>query len=270
MRGNCFNGVEKGSVYPVRCSPRRRSCANRIQNEIHCFAQILPVRGGGMTPIKQRVLRKANDDVRYVCRADRGPARFEFAVSNALLHETGQESLAMAQAFLDHSPSELKVCLKELMAACCAVDDVGSRAVLRHDSCENSFFGRPFLRSGGFGQDPRLRVKSLQPSHKKVLLPLPIQVDRGARQSGFFGDIVDRGAAVTELAKPLYGRNENLLCRVFGFFPSRHFHAPIMPRDSHLCEIRAPRKPSQLEKPSGLARRNRLYMPYRLPLWNTS
>jgi len=25
---------------------RRRSCANRIQNEIHCFAQILPVRGG--------------------------------------------------------------------------------------------------------------------------------------------------------------------------------------------------------------------------------
>ncbi len=219
-----------------------------------------------MTPIKQRVLRKANDNVRYVCRADRGPARFEFAVSNALLHEAGQESFAMAQAFLDHSPSELKVCLKELMAACCAVDDVGSRAVLRHDGCENSFFGRPFLRSGGFGQDPRLRVKSLQPSHKKVLLPRPIQVDRGARQSGFFGDIVDRGAAVSELAKPLYGRNENLLCRVFGFFPSRHFHAPIMPRDSHLSEIRAPHKPSWLEKPSAQVRRNRLYMPYRLPL----
>jgi hypothetical protein len=222
-----------------------------------------------MTPIKQRVLRKANDDVRYVCRAER-PARFEFAVSNALLHEAGQESLAMAQAFLDHSPSELKVCLKELMAACCAVDDVGSRAVLRHDSCENSFFGRPFLRSGGFGQDPRLRVKSLQPSHKKVLLPLPIQVDRGARQSGFFGDIVDRGAAVTELAKPLYGGDENLLCRVFGFFPSRQFHAPIMPRDSHLSEIRAPRKPSGLEKLSGLARRNRLFMSYRLPFVGTS
>ena len=85
MRGNCFKGAGKGSV---RCSPRRRLCANRIQNEIHCFAQILPVRGGGMTPIKQRVLRKANDDVRYVCRAER-PARFEFAVSNALLHEAG-------------------------------------------------------------------------------------------------------------------------------------------------------------------------------------
>ena len=192
-----------------------------------------------MTPIKQRVLRKANDDVRYVCRAER-PARFEFAVSNALFEEPIQEFLAMTQAFLDHSPSELKVCLKELMAACCAVDDVGSRAVLRHDSCENSFFGGPFLRSGGFGQDPRLRVKSLQPSHKKVLLRLPMQVDRGARQSGFFGDIVDRGAAVTELAKPLYGSNENRLCRVFGFFPSRRFHAPIMPRDSHLSEIRAP------------------------------
>ena len=185
-----------------------------------------------MTPIKQRVLRKANDDVRYDCRADRGPARFEFAVSNALLHETGQESLAMAQAFLDHSPSELKVCLKELMAACCAVDDVGSRAVLRHDSCENSFSGRPFLRSGGFGQDPRLRVKSLQPSHKKVLLPLPIQVDRGARQSGFFGDIVDRGSAVTEPAKSLYGRYENPLSGVFGFRGSVLFHASMMPRSS--------------------------------------
>src|SRR5260370_30470838 len=119
-----------------------------------------------MTPIKQRVLRKANDDVRYVCRADRGPARFEFAVSNALLHEAGQESLAMAQAFLDHSPSELKVCLEEFMAACRAVDDVGSRAVLRHDSCQNSFFGRPFLRSGGFVQNPRFLRKSLPSRHQ--------------------------------------------------------------------------------------------------------
>jgi len=221
-----------------------------------------------MTPIKQRVLRKANDDVRYVCRADRGPARFEFAVSNALLHEAGQESLAMAQAFLDRSPPKLKVCLKEFVAAFRPVDDVRSRAVLRHDSCENSFFGRPFLRSGSFGKNPRLRVKSLQPSHKKVLLPLPIQVDRGARQSGFFGDIVDRGAAVTELAKPLYGSNENLLCRVFGLVPSRRFHASIMPRDCHLCEIRAPHKPSQLEKPPGLARLNRLFTSYRLPFWN--
>ena len=53
MRRNCFKGVEKESVYAVRCSRRRRSCANRIQNEIHCFAQILPVRGGGVMPIKQ-------------------------------------------------------------------------------------------------------------------------------------------------------------------------------------------------------------------------
>ena len=51
-----------------------------------------------MTPIKQRVLRKANDDVCYVCRADRGPARLEFAVSNALLHEASQESLAPRHA----------------------------------------------------------------------------------------------------------------------------------------------------------------------------
>jgi hypothetical protein len=39
-----------------------------------------------------------------------------------------------------------------------------------------------------------------------------------------------------------------------------------MPRDSHLSEIRAPHKPSWLEKPSALVRRTRLYMPYRLPL----
>jgi hypothetical protein len=40
-----------------------------------------------------------------------------------------------------------------------------------------------------------------------------------------------------------------------------------MPRDSHLSEIRAPQNPSWLEKPPPwLARRNRLYMPYRLPL----
>ena len=157
----------------------------------------------------------------------------------------------MAQAFLNRSPPKLKVCLKEFVAACRPVDDVRSRAVLRHDSCENSFFGRPFLRSGGFSKNPRLRVKSLQPSHKKVLLPLPIEIDRGACQSGFFGDIVDRGSAVPELAKPLYGRKENLLCRIFGFFPSRCFHASIMPRDCHLCEIRAPHKPSQLEKTTG-------------------
>ena len=219
-------------------------------------------------PIKQRVLRKANDDVCYVRRADRGPARFEFAVSNGLLHEASQEFLATAQAFLDRSPPKLKVCLKEFVAACRPVDDVRSRAVLRHDSCENSFFGRPFLRSGSFSKNPRLRVKSLQPSHKKVLLPLPIEVDRGARQSSFCCDIVDRGSAVPELAKPLYGRKENLLCRIFGFVPSRRFHASIMPRDCHLCEIRAPHKPSQLEKPSGLTRRNRLFMPYRLPFLN--
>jgi hypothetical protein len=43
-----------------------------------------------------------------------------------------------------------------------------------------------------------------------------------------------------------------------------------MPRDSHLSEIRAPRKPPGLEKPSGLARRNRLFVSYRLPFVGTS
>jgi hypothetical protein len=39
-----------------------------------------------------------------------------------------------------------------------------------------------------------------------------------------------------------------------------------MPRDSHLREIRAPQKPSWLDKPSWLVRRNRLCMTYRLLL----
>src|SRR5260370_29794408 len=96
----------------------------------------------------------------------------------------------MTQAFLDHSPSELKVCLKELMAACCAVDDVGSRAVLRHDSCENSFFGRPFLRSGGFCQDPKLRGKTHQPHPKKLLPSLTIKVHPCARPTHLFWPLV--------------------------------------------------------------------------------
>src|SRR5205814_7852291 len=129
---------------------QEKSCANRVQNEIQCFAQILPVRGGGVTPIKQRVMRKTNDDVCYDCRAERGPARFEFAVSNALFEEPSQEFLAMTQAFLDDAAPELEICLKELVSAGGAVDDVGGCAVLRHDSCENSVFGGPFLRSGGF------------------------------------------------------------------------------------------------------------------------
>ena len=136
----------------------------------------------------------------------------------------------MTQAFLDHSAPELEVCLKKLMAARCAVDDVRGRAVLRHDRCENSFCGRPFLGSCGFSQVPGARVKSLQPSNKQVLLPLPIKIHRGARQSRLFRDIVDRGSAVPELAKPLDGCHENLLFRVFGFFPSKNFHPSIMPR----------------------------------------
>jgi hypothetical protein len=185
-----------------------------------------------VTPIKQRVLREANDDVRYDCRAERGSARFEFAVSNALFEEPIQEFLAMMQAFLDDDAPELEICLKKLVSAGCAVDDVGGCAVLRYDSCENSLFGRPFLRSGGFSKVPSLQVKSLQAIDKEVLLPLPIQVDRGARQSGFFGDIVDRGSAVTEPAKSLYGRYENPLSGVFGFRGSVLFHASMMPRSS--------------------------------------
>jgi len=38
-------------------------------------------------PIKQRVLRKANDDARYVCSGARRSTQIEFAIPNALLQE---------------------------------------------------------------------------------------------------------------------------------------------------------------------------------------
>lgn len=63
-------------------------------------------------------------------------------------------------------------------------------------------------------------MESLQPSNEQILLPLPIKVDRGARQSGFFCDVIDRGPAIAEITEPLYGRYENSLSRLFGFRPS--------------------------------------------------
>ena len=54
-----FHAVGKASSMGV-------SCANRIENEIQCFVQALPVGKGCVTPIKQRALREADDDVRYV------------------------------------------------------------------------------------------------------------------------------------------------------------------------------------------------------------
>jgi hypothetical protein len=43
-------------------------------------------------PIKKRVLRKANDDVRcYVCGAARGSTQIEFAIPNAFLQKTSQQ-----------------------------------------------------------------------------------------------------------------------------------------------------------------------------------
>ena len=45
--------------------------------------------------IKQRVLRKANDDARYVCGAGRGSVQIEFAVPDALLQEASEGFLAL-------------------------------------------------------------------------------------------------------------------------------------------------------------------------------
>lgn len=179
--------------------------------------------------INQRVLRKANDDVRYVRGAGRGAAQIEFPIPNALLQKASQEFLPMTQAFLHNGTAKLEIRLKKLMAARRSVHDVGGYAVLRQDHRANSFCGRPFLRSGGFSDFPRVYVESLQPSDKQVFLPRPIEVDRGARYSCLFGDIVDRSSAVTEFAKPPYRRSENLVSRVLGFRRSTLFHTPMMP-----------------------------------------
>ena len=134
-----------------------------------------------MALIKERVLRKATDDMGYLCGAGRGSPQLEVAGSNALFEEPSQEFLAMTQAFLDDDAPEMEICLKKLMSAGCAVDDVGGCTVLRHDRCVDSFCGRPILRGSGFSKVPRVCVESLEPSNKQVLLPPPIKVDRGAR-----------------------------------------------------------------------------------------
>ena len=41
-------------------------------------------------PIEQRVLRKANDDVRYVCGAGRRSLQIELAILNALFQKVNQ------------------------------------------------------------------------------------------------------------------------------------------------------------------------------------
>ena len=135
----------------------------------------------------------------------------------------------MTQAFLHNGTAKLEIRLKKLMAARRSMHDVGGYAVLRQDHRANSFCGRTFLRSGGLSEVPRADVESLQPGDKQVLLPRPIEVDRGARYSCLFRDIVDRGSAITELAKPLYRRTENLFSRILGFRSSMLFHAPMMP-----------------------------------------
>ncbi len=135
---------------------------------------------------------------------------FELAVSNALLQEASQKFLAMPQTFLDHGAAELEICLKKLMAACCAVDDVGGRAVLRHERCENSFCCRAFLRGGGFSKTPRVRVKLLQASNKQVLLPLPIEVDRGAGVASLIGVIVSHVIVLFDFIEEMHEKGEPL------------------------------------------------------------
>lgn len=132
-------------------------------------------------PVEQRVLRKTNDDMRYVCDAGRRSPQIELAVLNALLQKISQYRLSVKCALFLEIVAKLEICLEDLRAACCTVYDVRACAVLRHDHRFNSVCGRPFLRSGCLSKTPRVFVESLQPGNKQVFLPLPIQINGGAR-----------------------------------------------------------------------------------------
>src|SRR5258706_9468215 len=134
----------------------------------------------------------------------------------------------MTQAFLHNGTAKMEIRLEKLMAAGRSVHDVRCYAVLRHDHCANSFCGRPFFRSGGFGEVPKVYVESLQPSDEQVFLPPPIKGDRGARYSCFLCDIVDRGSAGTSLTKTLNPGSQNLFSPVPRFRPFMLSPTPIL------------------------------------------
>src|SRR5258706_11895362 len=91
----------------------------------------------------------------------------------------------MTQAFLHNGTAKMEIRLEKLMAAGRSVHDVRCYAVLRHDHCANSFCGRPFFRSGGFGEASRLYVESPHPPDENVFLPPPIKVHRCPPSSCF-------------------------------------------------------------------------------------
>lgn len=137
--------------------PRRYLGSNRLWNKIHCFAQALPpIRKWCVSPVKQRVLRKADENVRYVGGAGGGSAKIEFAVPYALFQEASQQFLSLAQPLLHDGSAKAEIDFKKFMAARRAVDDVGGCA----DNCADSFCGRPFLRSGGFRKVPGVKLSA--------------------------------------------------------------------------------------------------------------
>ena len=87
-----LHAVISSELWILNALPRRYQylCPNRIQNEIQGFAQTPPVGGGGVMPIEQRVLRKANDDVRHLCGGSRRSLQIELAILNALFQNVSQ------------------------------------------------------------------------------------------------------------------------------------------------------------------------------------
>lgn len=177
-----------------------------------------------MAPIKQPVLRKRDYDFCHIAWCRAGSTEIEFSILNALLQEFGENSFCVAYAFIHRLAAKFEVGLEYLMATCRAMDNIGSRTVLRQDHFLDSL-GRGALRCGTLlSEGLRVCIKPLEASNKEVFLPLPIEVDRGARQSGFFCNVADRGPAIPEIAEPLNRGYKNSLSRVFGFRSSRLFH----------------------------------------------
>ena len=185
-----------------------------------------------MAPVKQPVLRKRNYDSCHIAWCRAGSTEFEFSLLNALLQELGENSFCVEYAFIHKLAAKFEVGLEHLMTTCRAMDNIGGRTVLRQDHSLDSLSSGSLSCSSLLCKGLRVCVKSLQSGNKQVFLPLPIQINRGACYSSFFCDIIDRGSAVPELAKPLYRRQENSLSRVFGFRPYTTCHTSIMPRYS--------------------------------------
>ena len=134
-----------------------------------------------MAPVKQPVLRKRNYDSCHIACRGTGSMKIEFSILNAFLQEPGKDSFGVEYAFFHKLTAKFEVGLEHLMATCRAVDNIGSRTVLRQDHCLDSLSSGSLSCSTLLCEGLRVFMKLLESGNKQIFLPLPIQVDRGSR-----------------------------------------------------------------------------------------